>query len=197
MSARFRDRFVNNLVLACVSRPQYSYSCSVTALTAVINFLFSSRIGIHTQEAIGRSLGMNSAEVGYGRAPGNQDIMQWFRTFARDKGLSVSCEIGFDRCSVEDWATNEQTLDRFKRAVRSENQILVYHLDNHFNLVCGYFESARQPAASFGDDPFLERWVVLAEHDPDKGPVYSVRWRDIREDFLRDKKHCFMLFEKT
>ena len=45
-----QDRFVNNELLGFISRPQYEASCSMSSLTAVINYLFADQIGIKTNK---------------------------------------------------------------------------------------------------------------------------------------------------
>ncbi len=56
----FRDRFINNHILECLSRPQYPYSCGMTALTCVVNYLWAKNFGIIKQESLAEQLGFNA-----------------------------------------------------------------------------------------------------------------------------------------
>ena len=193
----FRDRFVNNDVLKSISRPQYRYSCSLTALSAVINYLFSRILGIQTQEQIANLLGLDARCIGYNKGPGNKQLMKWFNTFTSRTSQNAKCRIFMNKREVIDWSRNEKMIRKFKETIKSKNRILIYHLDNHFNVVCGFFESALVPFEAFAKNTKLKRWILLADHWSGSKPIYSIRWRDIRNDFLKNREHCFIVFEKT
>jgi hypothetical protein len=72
---RLRTRYVNTKVVEHLSRPQYDWSCSMTALTGVVNYLYSKELGVQTQESVARSLGMNIEDIGTGGGPGNDTII--------------------------------------------------------------------------------------------------------------------------
>ena len=65
-----QDRFINNELLGFISRPQYDTSCSMSSLTAVINYLFSDQIGIKTTKEWAKDIGAPDPEESMG--PGNQ-----------------------------------------------------------------------------------------------------------------------------
>ena len=195
----FRERYINQNILNCLSRPQQRWGCSLAAITCVINYLYSHVLGIQTQEGIAKVLGLSSHDPG---SPGNQELIDWFNQFTRKKRSGAAIhgtgEIKFHADNIEPFSeVNEKVVRAIKNLVHSRRNILVYHLENHYNLVCGYFESAKEPTEAFSDDdPLLERWIVLGDHYPLCDPVSSTRWRDIRADFLEDNRHCFILFSR-
>ena len=58
-----KDRFVNNRVLESICRPQYRYGCAIAALTSVINYLYSAKLGVVTQEQIARELNLEICQL--------------------------------------------------------------------------------------------------------------------------------------
>ncbi len=67
------DRYVNNELLSFISRPQYDSSCSMSALTAVINYLFSDQIGIKTTKEWANDINIHSPEEDM--SPGNRTVI--------------------------------------------------------------------------------------------------------------------------
>ena len=192
----FHDRYVNNRILECLSRPQYVYSCGLTSLTCVVNFLWSHKLGIITQEVLARQLGFDAKRSGE-ESPGNRTILDWFRKFRAIYHLSGTEDMLLDRESFP--ALNsvgyEKMVVNVKRTVRSKDTILIHHTANHYNIVCGYFEAAEKPDEAYKKDVFVKRWLLLAEHydGNNEGPIDSIRFRDLRKA-LRDKDYGVLRF---
>ena len=105
---RKRERFVSNVILESISRPQYKYSCSLAALTAAINFLYSEKIGIQTQEMLAGKLGMDASEVGYNGGPDNEELLEWFGKFVKRVKLHGSCRCYLSKREVKDFSKNDR-----------------------------------------------------------------------------------------
>jgi len=220
------ERYVNNELLGFISRPQYDSSCSMSSLTAVINYLFSDQIGIKTTKEWANDINIHSPEENM--SPGNRTVMGWFNRVCKSYQLNGSCGYFIQDDDVEDWADNQQVIAKLKKAVNNKNQALIYHLDNHYNLIVGYFDHARKPDDAFNPDAKLERWIVLGEHSdynfiPDfimkiidilptnilsedhknllkertgSPPVWCRKWGSIRHDLMNTPNHCIMLFQR-
>ncbi len=162
-----RKRFINNRLLTMISRPQYESSCSVTSLTAVFNYLYSAEVGIQTQDDIARVLGFKDAsEVGNYGGPGNKTVMEWFKKLTQHYAVQGSCNIFIDRSSVKDFSNNKTVFTKIRETVESENTVIIYHMENHYNVVIGYVEAAQdqEPEKAYAESPALNRWIVLGEH---------------------------------
>lgn len=220
------ERYVNNELLGFISRPQYDSSCSMSALTAVINYLFSDQIGIKTTKEWAKDINVHSPEENM--SPGNQTVMGWFDKVCKRYHLNGNCDFFIRDGDVEDWADNPQVIAKLKDAVKSKNQALIYHLDNHYNLIVGYFDHASKPDDAYNTKSKLERWIVLGEHSeynfiPEfimkiidilptnilsedhknllkertgSSPVWCRKWGSIRHDLMNTPNHCIMLFQR-
>jgi hypothetical protein len=194
---RFRDSWIDERVIQCLSRPQYEYSCSLTALTAVINYLYANNESqLQTQEHVARVLGLAPREVGIDGGPGNATVMEWFCQYLAAKGLVGDAAIAFDQNDLWPWDADEnaKSVRRLKAIVQDPSLVMVYHRTNHYLLVCGYFESAEQPHRAFAEDPLVERWLVLADHSPDNPPIRAVRWRDVRRQLKKGRRYALIAF---
>lgn len=159
------DRYVNNRLLAYISRPQYENSCSLTSLAAVFNYLYSDRLGLKDSAELAASLGLRSpGESGYG--PGNQTMLQWFDKLCKQYEVAGDCRpyLRGEDVSNERWSDNARVFSGLKEAVRSQHQVLVYHMNNHYNLIVGYFEHSAYPDEAYATGGKLQRWVILGEH---------------------------------
>jgi hypothetical protein len=145
------------------------------------------------------------------RGPGNEQVMEWFRTYLRKVGAAkrrVRKPLIYGRVDISHDRTNSVDLEAddrdnqfsdLKKRLRSRREAFVYHSykDAHYCLVSGYFESAVKPDAAFEDRPLLHRWIILGDHYAGNKPVRCLRWRDILEDFADHSYSCFLHFSKT
>lgn len=220
------DRYINNELLGFISRPQYDTSCSMSSLTAVINYLYADQIGIKTTKEWVKDIGIQSPEDRM--SPGNQSVMEWFRMVVKKYHLKGYCGFFIQDEDVEDWDKNPKLIASLKQAVKSNDQVLIYHLSNHYNLIAGYFESSIIPDNAYNAKAKLERWIVLGEHSdynhlpkilqkfimklPSKimsedaknllmeragsPPIWCRRWGSIRNDLINTPNHCIMSFRR-
>lgn len=159
------DRHVNNALLACISRPQHENSCSLTALTAVFNYLYSDQLGIKSSTELAASLGIEPpGEFAYG--PGNDTVLKWFAGLCTHYGVSGKGRVHLrgEDVGAERWANNTRVFAGLKVAIRSANQALIYHMNNHYTLIVGYFEHSVDPDAAYDAKARLRRWIILGEH---------------------------------
>jgi hypothetical protein len=181
-----RNRFVNNEILACTCRPQYRYGCAIAALATVINYLYSSKLGIIKQEQIAEELGMEIQDIGTSIDPGNEDVMEWFARFVQQRKLHGRARIFLNRKKDEEYVA-------LKRVVKSPDKILMYHLENHYNIVCGFYESATKPTDAYSGKADTEKWLILADQYDD--PIWCRSWKDVLRSFRRWNSYCLILFE--
>jgi len=177
---QYHDRYVNNDLLACISRPQHENSCSLTSLTAAFNYLYAEQIGIKTSVELARSLNIEPpGEFGYG--PGNQTLLQWFGELCRNFSVTGRCRIYLQGKDVGDdqWDNNARVFTDLKDTVKSQNQALIYHMDNHYPLIVGYFEHSVDPDAAYDPGSKLRRWIILGEHS-DYNPIPRIVQRALR-----------------
>lgn len=201
---KFKQRFVNNALLESISRPQDAYNCSLASLTAVINYLFVSELGINTMDKVADTLGFtsrNATDIING--PTNEEFQAWFSKYLEINRVKGASRIAFDATSIApvNSDANRRVLAQIQSNIRSKDKVLVYHCENHYCLVCGYFECSNDPVAAYEDGPAPVVWIVLGDHSPVYPPVRSVRWREIRQDFIGNQEtgtgHCFLLFERS
>lgn len=161
----YHDRYVNNRLLACISRPQHENSCSLTSLTAVFNYLYSDQLGIKTSGELAASLGIE-APGEFGDGPGNNTVLQWFDKLCRHYKVAGAGRLYLKMEDVSDerWDNNAKVFSGLKEAVRGDDQALIYHQDNHYNLIVGYFEHSADPDEAYDTKAKLTRWVILGEH---------------------------------
>ncbi len=192
------DRYVNTRVLECLSRPQYDYSCGLTALTCVVNYLYTEQLGIVKQEQLARCLGFEASEAGLDGGPGNEELLEWFLQFIRTNNLNGSGEVVLtgESMPAAGSKTYEQMIAHMKELIRSPDSILVYHAANHYRPICGYFESAKKPEEAFAADPEVNRWLLIADHDDDEDPVQCVRLWKVREELSEWEGNGILLFKK-
>ena len=179
------ERFVNNDVLRYLCRPQYRYGCAIAALTSVVNYLYAGKLGVVTQERLAEELGLKILDIGTKIDPSNDDIMEWFDRFVRERKLRGRAKIFCDRRKRLDFSA-------LRHRIVSPRSILIYHLENHYNIVCGYFGSATDPREAYSNGGNTETWLLLADHMGP--PLWARSWQDVLKSFRRHT-HCLMLFE--
>ena len=129
---------------------------------------------------------MDIHDIGTSIDPENEDIMEWFRKFVKHRKLRGRARIFLDRKSDEDYAA-------LKRAVRSPSKILMYHLVNHYNIVCGFYESATKPGHAYASKADTVGWLILS--DSNDHPIWSRSWKDVVKSFRSWEEYCLMVFE--
>ncbi|MFB3845386.1 MAG: hypothetical protein ACE14O_06540 [Candidatus Cloacimonadaceae bacterium] len=156
------DRFVNNDLLNFISRPQYEYSCSISALTAVFNYLFSEQIGIKTSNELAIIAAKKQAKDITGA--GNLTIMKWFDILCKHYKLKGISKYYLRKENVTDWSKNSKVITDLKEVIRSKDKAFIYHMENHYNVIVGYFEHSDNPDEAYNTNAKLQRWIVLGEH---------------------------------
>ncbi len=197
MASQFYDRYVNNDLLAFLCRPQCPEGCSIASLATAINYLFGSDHGITTQEDVAQALGFRAEAIGIEGGPGNEIVLDWFRKYTAEMGWQASCGILLDREDAADESRDDGIFEELKEIIRGRETVLVYHLEHHYNLVCGYLEHAMKPQEAYDASSPQRRWLILADTSSERDPIWSIRWEAVREDFRRDRRHCLLAFSRT
>lgn len=186
------QRYVNNEILKFISRPQPEVGCSIASLACVINYLYSATIGLKSVEDLSGLLGVADVDdIGRpGHKVSNDKLMYWYGILCK-KLLDVRrvCHRFVNREDVTDWSQNELVFTRIRSSVRSRDEILVCHIDGHYNLVCGYYDQAGTVKGANDESNIKYRYLILADHSQPRDPIRSVRWRDVRAEIMQfDKK---------
>ncbi|MDD2228586.1 MAG: hypothetical protein PHY48_04145 [Candidatus Cloacimonetes bacterium] len=217
------DRYINHQMLDCISRPQYENGCSIASLTAVFNYLYAEQLGgMKSSLELASIMGLKVDDIGTKLNASNKTVMGWFDRLTKHYKLHGSCSIYLSAKDVKDYSRNAAVISQFKDDIAKEDKAFIYHLENHYNVVLGYFEHSVSPAKAYDTSADLQRWIVLGEHseynpikdwmrmavslvnedlankiqDKMAGPIWSRRWRSIRHDLLKSPHHCIMVFSK-
>jgi len=194
------DRHLNTKIVQYTTWPQFKKKCGLASLACAINYLYAEDYGLYTPREIWSVLEeIFPDDRSIVNNPGNRDLIRFFSHFLIWRGCEGTASREFDAKDVRTWQNNASVLGRIKRIIQDPRQVLVYHLEKHYNLVCGWYQGAKDP-----DDVYARGansqvvWLILADHSPyGRQPVWSKRWGDIRKDFLRNSKHCFLLFRRN
>lgn len=194
------DRFINARLLEYISRPQYKLGCSIASLTAVFNYLYANQIGLKTSRELALALGKNVENIGTrGNVPENEDLMHWFDSLVNHYHVKGASSVYFCKTNTKDW---EKTILELKEYLKRNDVAFIYNLENHYDLVVGYFEHAKEPEYAFEKETAHEkhieinRWIVLGDHSPSFDPIWCRRWKTIIDDVQDNPPHCIMLFRK-
>ncbi|NMD12769.1 MAG: hypothetical protein GYA77_04400 [Candidatus Cloacimonetes bacterium] len=193
------DRYVNNHLLACVSRPQHENSCSLTSLTAIFNYLYSDHIGIKTSAELASNLGIEApGEFSYG--PGNMTLLQWFDKLCLYYDVKGTGHIYLKGEDVTDeqWKNNAKVFSDLKEVIRSDDQALIYHQNNHYNLIVGYFEHSANPDKAYETGLELRRWIILGEHT-EYNPIPKIIQKAMRAlpEKVLSEDTCNLIMERA
>ncbi|MDD2230659.1 MAG: hypothetical protein PHY48_14835 [Candidatus Cloacimonetes bacterium] len=217
------DRYINTKMLECISRPQYENGCSIASLTAVFNYLYADQLGgIKSPLELASIMGLNINDIGSKLNAGNNTVMGWFDRLTKHYKLRGNCSIYLSAKDVKDYSHNSLVISKFKDDIARDDHAFIYHLENHYNVVLGYFEHSVSPAKPYDTSAEIQRWIVLGEHseynpikdwmrtavslvnedlankiqDKMTGPIWSRRWRSIRHDLMKSSNHCIMVFSR-
>ncbi len=191
------ERYVNNAILSALSRPQYPEGCSIACLTTAVNCLFGAERALVKQEELAAALGVRVDDIGIAGGPGNEIVLGWFREYIEATGLQASCGVLLDRYDAKDESLSAALFEDVKEIIRNDETVLVYHLERHYNVVCGYVEHAAESRDVYDTEKPSRRWLVLADTSLRRDPVWSIRWQAVLEDFLNDRRHCILAFSRV
>ena len=197
MASQLYDRYVNNDLLMHLSRPQYPEGCSTASLTTAVNYLFGAEHGLTAQEEFAAALGIRAGALDTPGGPRNEVLLEWFRTYAGKKGLQAECAILLNGEDVKDSSRNNGVFEELKAIIRGSDTVLVYHLEHHYNIVCGFVEHALKPAEAYAPPAPMQRWLILADASLNRDPIWSIPWQAMCDDFRRDRRHCILAFSRT
>ena len=197
MESQLYDRYVNNGLLMHLSRPQHPEGCSIASLTTAVNYLFGAEHGLATQEEFAAAIEIPSNDLAIPGGPGNEVLLEWFRAYTGKKGLQAECGILLDGEDVKDSSRNNGVFEELKAIIRGCDTVLVYHLERHYNIVCGFVEHALKPAEAYAPPAPMQRWLILADASLNREPIWSIPWQAVCGDLQRDRRHCMLAFSRT
>jgi hypothetical protein len=197
MAQSLFDRYINNDLLRHLSRPQHPGGCSIASLATAFNCLFAVERGLMTQEDVAAALGLDGGELGIQGGPGNEVLLEWFRRLVAKRGLDADCGVLVNHEDVNEASRNDEIFEELKAVIRGPDTALVYHLEHHYNIICGYFENAASADEAYSASASIHRWLILADPSSTRDPIWSIRWQDICHDLLHDPRHCILAFSRT
>eukprot|EP00761_Pharyngomonas_kirbyi_P014546 gb/GECH01014576.1/.p1 GENE.gb/GECH01014576.1/~~gb/GECH01014576.1/.p1 ORF type:complete len:466 (+),score=90.73 gb/GECH01014576.1/:1-1398(+) len=185
-----------------VSRPQYKYSCGISSLTSVWNFLFST-LGYGNRDPITQEQALNIlgfqepfTHIRFGPFTGNTSLFKWFRVLNKELNVEGNAtylwkahgrgrQIGREE---------EDVYQELKDGLGSRNVAFIYHCKNHYLLVIGYQDSPMTQEKAFttelnGID--YERWILLGEISKNFPPIMCVKWSDVAKDITLQSPYYF------
>lgn len=170
------DRFVSNTILNALQRPQRRYECSVNTVAGVVKALTGIDI---PREEILKIADWDIDDVVAGNM-GNDDVLNAIKQICKKKKLRVITDVFFRIIPMLD---NSLWKD-FVQNVRREDTVLIYHANNHYTLVAGFFE-----------DPKC-RYIVLADHSSDWDPIRVISWSALRKQLLMYRGYGILRVKK-
>ncbi|KAG9391391.1 basic immunoglobulin-like variable motif-containing protein isoform X2 [Carpediemonas membranifera] len=190
-----RTRVLMHPRWACLSRGQYKFSCGISSLTSVFNFLHS-RIGKGslpplTQEMALLALGFAPPFSGirFGPFTGNATLRNWYGILCQKCGVEGSCgfvykKYGPGRTPI----SSTEAHSRLCKALASDTMAVVYHLNNHYNVPIGYDMTHMDPRDAYrglleGEAPVDKTtWVIIGDPSKTTPPIRSLKWSFINDD---------------
>lgn len=161
----YKSRYINNDLFRAISWPQYTNTCHITTVTAVVNYLYSRSIGIRTVEDNEQALNLGGLKKLERRSDiGNQTLMDWFSTLCQHYGVAYKQPRIFFKEQLAIYKNNSADFIKLKNTIHRDDAVLVYHMENHYNLIIGYAECATKPSESYDPKSLLHRWVILGDH---------------------------------
>lgn len=186
------ERYVNNKILNASVRPSRRNWCSISAMTAAFNAVFSMNIGV---EDARKAIGWDVGKIERGSI-GNLTFIDGLNTMCQKYGQLGKIQILFQTIDV-----GEENIERawqiIKQKVQDESCAVIYHMDNRFTLVAGFYEEAAD-YDSIGGTGFLDRndWLVIAENSTFWNyPIRVEKWYDVREDLRNHDNRILMVLE--
>lgn len=154
--------------------------CSVSAMASAINKVF--RLA-DTPWDIAETLEWGESWIRAGNV-GNDDVIDGLNEYMAEWSLPGKASVFLDEAPARSTeASLETNWRKLKKAIRSDNTALIYHMRKHYTVIAGYYEEAWSHE-DLGDHGYRDRrdWVVIAEHSSSwETPVRMMPWLDLRE----------------
>ena len=157
------DRYIDNRILQCLKRPQRKYECSITSLASAANALYKTDL---SADDVLIATGWTTEFVTNGNV-GNEDMRKAYKKmFPKGSAKILRTLIN----NVKDWSY-------LKKQIKKNKNALILHIDNHYNLIAGYFE---EPISH----RFLEKKIfskttnslIMADQSQSRDPIWLLEY---------------------
>lgn len=193
-------RYINNNILTSCPRPQRKNECSVTAMATVVNALWgTSYMGKDIIPIIKR----DESDI---RNFANQSVIEGFKEIFKQHGWNgdVGIYLKGGKLTSENGTLPadqvkyvENLWFELKKEIHNDRTALIYHEDNHYTVICGYYEEPVN-IEKFENykNGFADRrdYVIIAEQSGyfGKEPIRIIPWLTIRKDLDANSNHLLI-----
>ncbi|KAG2373914.1 hypothetical protein C9374_011579 [Naegleria lovaniensis] len=194
-------KYLNLKQWYCMSRPQYKYSCGISSLTSIWNYLFSTLghgdLPILTQEEVLTLLGFSEPfhEIRFGPFCGNETIMQWFKELLSLFGMEGEACIFWKCKGLHTTKPSGNVLDELKKGLRSNQTAFIYHCYNHYMVIMGFDESPTHPQHIYqsitNSEQVSNAWLLFGDNSKLQEPVECAKFSDVEKDLNCEAPYFF------
>ncbi|KAL0479353.1 hypothetical protein AKO1_015402 [Acrasis kona] len=141
----------------CISRSQYRFSCGISSLTGVWNYLFSTlgngNLPPLSQEEVLSILGFDKpyADIRFGPFTGNGTVIGWFNELC--KHFNVEGQAGYFwkvHQPAKTFGMNDEKAKKLLReGLQDQNKAFIYHCHNHYMVPIGFEDSPLNPEHAY------------------------------------------------
>lgn len=187
------DRYISNKVLMGSLRPQRKNCCSVTAMASAVQSLIEKQV---LPDEILTANNWSWEYVRIGKNMDNDTVISGLNKYFKINEIDAKAERFIDEIPLGEKAI-ESYWEKIKNSVRSENEVLIYHEDNHYTNISGFFEEPlTYKLLEEGKRAFDDRrnWIIIAEHSRwgNWRPIRMIKWYDFKEDLRNNKTHLII-----
>jgi hypothetical protein len=173
----------------CLSRPQINYTCGITGITCVWNYL-NSWLGVGDKQPISTEEALHIVGIypPYDLVPfpdftENETLEDWYSKLNTFFGIKGNCKTLF-KLHGDNKTTNtsEEALAELKEGLRNEKKAYIYHCENHFCLLIGYESNPILPIEALRKAEELtstEEWIIIGEYSKIWTPFHVKKWSDV------------------
>ena len=190
-----------------VVRPQYKYSCAISCLASIFNYLFHRKISLDECIALlFPDLKEDPQNYDFGSQASNFAVQNWFSVICMHYGLSGTSHIIYkEHGRTRTSCSRQEALRNIIYALNTSTCALLYHCLNHYCIIVGYIISPIAPnklynecsinradghtlqllcvdgteAESVDDNDI---WLIVADCGRGTGPLRSLTWDFIHKD---------------
>lgn len=204
---RYPRQRLDNSRWQCVARPQYKYSCAISCLVSIFNYLFCKDIDLDECIAIlFPNMKEDPQHYDFGSQASNSAVQNWFKVICMHYGLlGTSHIICKEQGRTRTNCSKQEALRNIISALNTPNCALLYHCLNHYCIIVGYIISPSAPSKLSGDCSFSEKdgyilkllhangeeaedvddsdvWLIIADCGRGTAPLRSLTWEFVHKD---------------
>lgn len=188
------ERYINQDILVSSPRPGTKGESGVGVMATVVNTLWDSS---YTGEDVYQLLKNENFNL---KNLGNQSLLRCLNKLFEELNLNGTAEVYLEKLG-ENSKEVETNWEILKKKIRSKNAVIIYHELDHYSVVCGFYEQARDTARFKNlSNGYFDRWdyILLAEQSAyfEHEPIRIVSLTKVRDDLAENKNHLLMSVTK-